>query len=323
MEKVLCIGEALIDFICSDINSNLVEGQNFLKKAGGAPANVAAAITKLGGKASFIGKVGKDAFGSFLINEMQKYNIDCSSVVCDENKSTTLAFVSIKGNGERDFEFFRGADGELKFDELEKNELDLSNIYHFGSATALLDGHLFETYMKLIKYAKNNNKLVSFDPNFRKLLWMGKEKVFVERVKECLKYVDFIKMSDEEAELLFETNSYEEISKTVHTYGVKVLAITCGKDGTYLSVNSTNSINTKVKSISIKSLDSTGAGDAFVGGVLYKLSNSKLFRDDIYNIDIMKKYTEFGNITGALTCCKFGAMEAIPELTSINKYYTE
>jgi len=319
MKRVFCIGEALIDFICTDIDVDLSHGSNFLKKAGGAPANVAASVAKLGGQASFCGKVGSDAFGKFLIDEMRHHGIDCSHVVIDEVISTTLAFVSLKSDGERDFEFFRGADGNLKYDEIVEFDFDRFNLYHFGSATGLLDGILYETYMELLRYAKGSGKIVSFDPNYRKLLWdagNNDTQTFTKRVKACLKYVDFIKLSDEEAHLIFGHKDYEAIAEEVHSYGVKTVAITCGKEGAFLSVK--NSYR-RVDSMSIEPLDSTGAGDAFVGAMLYKLACSEKPEEDLENIVNMNAYTTFSNRVGAITCTKYGAMEAMPTLEEVKK----
>jgi len=314
MKNVFCIGEALIDFICTDIDTDLSHGSHFLKKAGGAPANVAASVAKLGGQASFFGKVGSDAFGGFLVDEMNRHGIDCSHVVKDEKLPTTLAFVSLKGDGERDFEFFRGADGNLKYEEIAESALQRFALYHFGSATGLLDGVLRETYMQLLKFAKKSGKVVSFDPNYRKLLWNEETQTFIERVKACLKYVDFIKLSDEEANLIFGTKDYQAAAEEIHGYGVKSIAITCGKKGTFLSVNNNHET---VASINIESVDSTGAGDAFVGAMLYQLACSEDAQSDLDNIKIMNSYTSLSNRVGAITCTKYGAMEAMPTLKEV------
>ena len=117
MNKVFCIGELLIDFINKDINAGLVKGINFEKKAGGAPANVCAAVCKLGGKSYFLGQIGKDAFGKFLLDTLKNANINTEMVV--EEGNTTLAFVSIDENGERGFEFNRGSDGQYSFDKID------------------------------------------------------------------------------------------------------------------------------------------------------------------------------------------------------------
>ena len=314
MSKIFCIGEALIDFICKDIDTPLKNGVNFVKKAGGAPANVAASIVKLGGSASFCGKVGSDAFGQFLVDEMTSHGIDCSQVVMDSKLPTTLAFVSLKADGERDFEFFRGADGALRSDEIASDVLEKYDIFHFGSATGLLDGEFKEAYMELLKNAKANDKLVSFDPNFRDLLWKEDKELFIGRVKACLPYVDLIKMSEEEASILFNKEDKSEVAKVVHSFGVKCMTITCGKKGTFVSIDDTEEL---VPSIPIKSIDSTGAGDAFIGALLYKLSFQENSKSALKNAKEIMAYIAFSNKVGAITCTKIGAMESVPTIDEI------
>src|SRR5438067_1385814 len=144
--KILCIGEALIDMICTDVGKSLSEGQQFLKKAGGAPANVAAAIAALGGEVELAAKVGMDPFGEHVIDVMKSFGVGTRWVLKDESKFTTLAFVSLMENGERDFYFNRGADGELNSTEIENIQLNDFSIVHFGSATAFLAGPLQFAY---------------------------------------------------------------------------------------------------------------------------------------------------------------------------------
>ena len=168
LSNVFCIGELLIDFIGKDINKGLVNGVNFEKKAGGAPANVAAAVCKLGGKASFLGQVGNDSFGKYLVNVLKDADINVEMTKMEG--CTTLAFVAIDENGERNFEFNRGSDGEYSFESIDLSKIGFNDIIHFGSATGFLEGELKNTYFKLLEYAKENNIFVSFDPNYRDAL---------------------------------------------------------------------------------------------------------------------------------------------------------
>lgn len=129
---VVCVGELLIDFFCTDIDVNLIAGFNFMKQAGGAPANVTAAIAKLGGNAALVGKVGNDPFGTFLIEVMKDLKVDTTMVSRDAHLKTTMAFVSLEANGERDFVFYRGADEQLKLDELNLEKVMSAKVLHFG-----------------------------------------------------------------------------------------------------------------------------------------------------------------------------------------------
>lgn len=167
--KILCIGEALIDMICTDVNTSLTDGQQFLKKAGGAPANVAAAIAALGGKVELAAKVGADPFGNHLVKVMQDFGVGIDLMLQDEKYFTTIAFVSLMQNGERDFYFNRGADGQLSLRDIENINLGEFSILHFGSATAFLPGPLQETYVDLMKQCLRQDVFISFDPNYRNL----------------------------------------------------------------------------------------------------------------------------------------------------------
>ena len=179
--KVLCIGEALIDMICTDRGSSLSKGQNFLKKAGGAPANVAAAIAALGAGVDMAAKVGKDPFGAHIIELLKEMGVDTQWVLQDQNHFTTFAFVSLMEDGERDFYFNRGADGQLTEEEVDSIQLDDISIVHFGSATAFLPGPLQAAYRHLLQKAKAKNIFISFDPNYRQLLFKNDLIFFIKK----------------------------------------------------------------------------------------------------------------------------------------------
>lgn len=315
-KSVLCIGELLIDFICSDVNKGLTNGINFVKKAGGAPANVTAALTKLGGNAYFAGKVGNDNFGEFLKETLDKAGVDTSMLIMDENSNTTLAFVSLNEYGERDFIFNRGADELFTKDDLDNEKLKSFDIIHFGSATALLGGPSKETYLEVMKFAKLNNAFISFDPNYRADLWKHRLSEFIMIAKSCIKHADFVKVSDEEIKLISGTENIEDGVREFHKLGAKLVAVTLGKEGTFVSNGENVNI---INSIKVKSIDSTGAGDAFVGAFLYKLSLEASPKMIISDFDKVKKIALFSNKVGAITCTKLGAIDALPALNEIEQ----
>ena len=311
VNSVFCIGELLIDFIGKDLNKGLIKGVNFEKKAGGAPANVAAAVCKLGGKASFLGQVGDDSFGRYLIQVLQEVNINVDMTKIEGN--TTLAFVAIDENGERDFEFHRGSDGEYNYSSIDLKKINSGDIIHFGSATGFLDGELKNTYFKLLNYAKDNNIFVSFDPNYRDALINDQKlEAFISDCKEFIKIADFIKLSDEEIKLITKEDNIEEGVIKLHEIGAKVVAVTLGSKGTLISINSEMHI---VPSIKIKQVDSTGAGDAFVGAVLKQVADieEKLsITSDKWN-----EIIAFANKVGAITCTNYGAINSIPTIEEL------
>lgn len=147
---VVCAGELLIDFYFTDIDVDLTVGSNFMKQAGGAPANVTAAIAKLGRNVALVGKVGNDPFGTFLNEVIKEAKVDTTMVSRNNYLKTTMAFVSLKANGERDFVFYRGADEQLKIEKLNLEKVIAAKVLHFGSATAMLGGTALETYFNRI-----------------------------------------------------------------------------------------------------------------------------------------------------------------------------
>ena len=306
MNSVFCIGELLIDFIGKDINKGLVSGVKNKKKAGGAPANVAASICKLGGKAYFLGQVGNDSFGKFLINVLKDAGINTEMAKMEG--CTTLAFVAIDENGERNFEFNRGCDGDYSFESIDLSKIGKNDIIHFGSATGFLEGKLKETYFKLLDYAKENNIFVSFDPNYRDAL-ITEEKLedFISDSKEFIKKADFIKLSDEEVLLITKEKDIESGVKKLHEIGAKVVAITLGAKGTLISNGEEMEV---VPSVKIKQVDSTGAGDSFVGGVFRKIS--ELENNKNISFEKWKDIIAYGNKVGAFTCTNYGAIASMP-----------
>lgn len=305
---VVCIGELLIDFYCTDIGTDLTEGKNFEKQAGGAPANVCATISKLGGKAAFSGKVGRDPFGIFLKNTLDQANVDTSMLMMDKKHTTTFAFVSLKSDGERDFVFNRGADAYLEEIDLDKDKLQSAKIMHFGSATALLNDPFRETYLNTMKLGKQNGQFISFDPNYRGDLWTTTG-TFVNATKQALTYAHFAKMSEEELAILTETDDITSGLKTIHSLGVELIAVTLGYKGTLLSNGET--LKT-IPSIPVKSIDSTGAGDAFVGAMLYQLAETENPQSVITDFNKLKMIVSFSNKVGAIVCTKVGAISSLP-----------
>ena len=315
MKNVFCIGEILIDFIAEKQGNDISKANLFTKKAGGAPANVASAISKLGGKSYFIGSVGKDPFGVFLTNVLKKNSV-LTDYLQPVNTFTTLAFVSLAENGERDFVFNRGADAHLKYDE--KLSLKFTeNIVHFGAATAFLGNDLENTYSKYLSDASKNNAFISFDPNFRIDLWKNNEKVFINKSLPFIEKADFAKFSLEEAQLISGEKEVEKVCNNLHKMGAKTITITLGSEGTFIS---TKTLQKKIKSIKVSPLDTTGAGDAFVGCFLKQLSELKNPKKQLEDFFILTKMIKRANVAGAITTTNYGAIAALPTQEQINTY---
>jgi fructokinase len=311
--KILCIGEALIDLICTDKGSSLSDGNNFLKKPGGAPTNVAAAIAALGGNVELAAKVGTDPFGKYLIDVMNDFGVSTRWMLQDENHFTTFAFVSLMENGERDFYFNRGADGQLSSHDLEDINLDEFAIIHFGSATGFLPGPLQAAYQGLLQKALLKDIFISFDPNYRHLLFNNNTEAFIQQSWNFLERCHFFKLSDEEAMLVTGTTTLPDAVNMLLEKTTGVFAITLGKDGTMLGFNNSIII---VPSISVTAVDTTGAGDAFVGALLYQLADKTFGQIKAMSATEWQQIIINANKAGARTCEYMGAMEAFKHLNN-------
>lgn len=304
--KIYCIGEVLIDFVSKE-KQGLKNALSFEKKAGGAPANVACTIVKMGKQAEFMGKIGADFFGEYLSDILRHYKI--KTTLCQYGGNTTLAFVALDEDGERNFSFNRGSDESYDYTKIDLTKITSKDILHFGSATALLGGKLKESYFKIFEYAKQNGIFISFDPNYRENL-ISKDILnqYIEECKTFIRNSNFIKMSDEEAKIITQEEDLKKSVDTLHKLGAKIVTITLGKDGTILSFKDNYEI---IPSIKINQVDSTGAGDAFVGSMLSLMIEEINSGNDL-SFEKIKEICIFSNKVGAITCTNYGAMNSIP-----------
>ena len=309
MKKVLCAGEALIDFVSNNPGQTLKNTEGFIRKAGGAPANVAAAISKLGAEAYFCGTVGNDFFGDFLEETFKRNNINTEMMIKLNNKNTTLAFVSLKEDGDRDFRFMRDADAELAFESVSDN-LSQFDLFHFGSATAFLDGELKNTYYKLKDYAKGNNKLITFDANYRDALFADNKEEFIKCCKDFIKDSNIVKLSEEEAALISNMEDLKASADYIVSLGCENLIITLGKKGALFTTKEKQIL---IPTEEVKMVDATGAGDAFIGAVIAQVL------DD--NEKSIEQIIKIANLVGGITTTRLGALESIPTWDEVEGYY--
>lgn len=303
---VTALGEILIDFTFAGISEN---GERlFEQNPGGAPANVLSAVNALGGKTAFIGKVGKDMHGEFLKGVLEKHKIDTSSLIETKDAFTTLAFVDLAPNGERSFSFARkpGADTQLTADEIDEEQIKNSSIFHFGSLS-LTDEPSKSATLKALEYAKKHNVTISYDPNYRAMLWESVESA-KEGMRLPLEMVDIIKISDEETELLTDCKEIEEAAKVLHEKGISCVIITMGEKGAYVSANGKSVI---VNGIKTNVVDTTGAGDCFVGAFLYSVVSNGKRPEDLCESDL-KEYASFANKAASVCVSRRGAINAMP-----------
>ena len=293
---VTALGEILIDFTFAGISEN---GERlFEQNPGGA----------LGGKTAFIGKVGKDMHGEFLKGVLEKHKIDTSSLIETKDAFTTLAFVDLAPNGERSFSFARkpGADTQLAAEEIDEEQIKNSSIFHFGSLS-LTDEPSKSATLKALEYAKKHNVTISYDPNYRAMLWESVEKA-KEGMRLPLEMVDIIKISDDETELLTDCKEIEKAAEVLHGKGITCVIITMGEKGAYVSANGKSVYGEPVKT---KVCDTTGAGDCFMGAFLYSVVSNGKELSELSEKDL-KEYAIFANKAASVCVSKRGAINAIP-----------
>lgn len=311
---ITTFGEILIDFTSQGYHDN---GQMlYARNPGGAPANVAVAAKKLGARTAFIGKAGKDMHGEFLRSVLQKEGVETAGLILDENYFTTLAFVEVNESGERTFSFSRkpGADTRILKEEVDVDILDNTNIFHVGSLS-LTDQPARDTLLYAVKRAKSKGSIISYDPNYRASLWKD-EKTAKEQMRSLIPYVDLIKISDEETELLTDCRDPHEAAEKLYRQGVKVTAITLGGDGAYVYGKDGGC---KVPGFSVAHVEDTnGAGDSFWGGFLYKVSQSEK-QPGALTKEELAEYARFGNAVASLCVQKKGAIPAMPELAQVEE----
>lgn len=316
MRVVFTIGEALIDFIPNKKGVALKEVTGFEKAPGGAPANVAVTVSKLGGKSAFIGKVGQDAFGEFLIDVLKEAKVNTDYVKTTKKANTALAFVSLKSDGNRDFSFYRNpsADMLLNQDEINKEWFNMGDVLHFCSVD-LIEAPVKYAHIKAIDSMIEKGGMVSFDPNVRLPLWDNAENCR-QTILEFIPKAHIAKISDEELEFITGIKDEEQAIQSLFKGNIKIVIYTKGNEGAVLF---TKNIKAEVKGIKITAVDTTGAGDSFIGAVLYKLTQKDL------NLEkISKKEAEeillFANTVAAMTCMKKGAISALPTIDEVENF---
>ena len=310
MFDVTALGEVLIDFTpCgkSEAGMNLFE-----QNPGGAPANVLAALNRLGFRTAFIGKVGADMHGQLLKETLESNGIDTGGMIVDPDVFTTLAFVELK-NGERNFSFARkpGADTKLRPEEVNNDIVKNTKIFHFGSLS-LTDEPARSATIYAIEEAKKAGAVISYDPNYRAPLWPNADAAMAQ-MRAVVKYADIMKISDEETMLLTGHEDPKEAAEALLAQGVSCVVVTLGVDGALLK---TKNIEIQEKGKPCKVVDTTGAGDSFWGGLL-----SRLAKDDVKPAGLTgeqaREYVRFANAVAGLCVEKRGAIPAMPTLEQV------
>lgn len=308
---VVCFGELLIDMIATN-TGDPSRSRGFLKKFGGAPANTAIGLAKLGVPVAFIGKVGDDPFGHFLKRVLKENGVRIEMLLTGRTERTTLAFVSLTETGERDFFFYRGAHEAILPSEV--NLPPEAFLLHLGSLTQIKEAARKATD-KLIDQAQRTKVIVSYDPNIRKSLWNDLKKAR-EIILETAKRVNILKLNLEETVLLTNTADLKSASKKLFTNNLDALFITLGLEGCYYKTKNNEG---KIPTIKAKTVDTTGAGDAFNAGYIWALYQSKKKIPEMTKGEIESTLWQ-ANVIATLTTTKKGAITALPTKRDIEKF---
>ncbi|OKP90996.1 glycoside hydrolase [Paenibacillus helianthi] len=314
MLDVIAIGEVLIDFTPAGRTAG--GNEQFECNPGGAPANVAAALSRLGAKSALISKVGEDQFGSLLHNTLLDSGVDVSEVSFTNEASTTLAFVHLDDTGDRSFSFFRkpGADTFLHSKDVPLDRIESCRALHFGSLSMTHEPARTATKTAVLK-AKETGILLSFDPNLRFALWDSKEEAR-QNVIWGMNYADILKISEEELSFITGTSDVEQGSLEIQQqYGITLIVVTLAEKGCYYRLAGQDGY---VPGFQVKTIDTTGAGDAFLGCLLYKILEAGSALHDLTNQQILSMLT-FANAGGALVTTRKGALGSMPTTEEINR----
>jgi fructokinase len=313
---VLTLGELLIDFVAEQRGVTLGEARTFLKAPGGAPANVAVGVARLGVTSGFIGKVGDDPFGRHLAAVLHEQGVDISQLRYDDAARTALAFVSLTESGERDFMFYRhpSADMRLRPDEIDERALRAAQVLHVGSLSLIGESSADAT-RHAVRVAREAGTLVSYDPNLRLPLWPSREAA-AEAMRSLLGDADIVKVSDEE--LSFLTGSDDAAAaRSLWRDGWRLLLVTRGEAGVeYLLPDDAG----HVPGYRVEVQDTTGAGDAFTAAVLASIVGTQGTLDDP---DLLHRALRRANAFAALTVTRPGAIPAMPTRARLEAFLAE
>jgi fructokinase len=314
MPNVVCMGELLIDFVPTEAGVTLAEAEAFKKAPGGAPANVAVGLARLGVSACFMGKVGDDDFGRFLAQTLVDNGVDTTPLVFSAEAHTALAFVSLSAQGERDFMFYRHPSADMLFEpsEVREESFQSARIFHYGSISLIGEPSRGAT-LHAIRRAEEAGCLISYDPNLRLPLWPGKEEARAGLMKGW-ESAEVVKASAEEIAFLTGARDVESGVRRLWHPRLKLVTVTEGAAGCRYT---TGEASGQLPGFPVEVVDTTGAGDGFVAGLLAALIDSPALWEDV---PALEEALRFANAVGALTTTQLGAIPALPTRAAVEAF---
>lgn len=306
--SVVCFGELLIDFVSLESGVSVGDAPGFVKAPGGAPANVAVAVARLGYPSAFLGQVGDDPFGHYLASILQADNVDITGLRFSMEARTALAFVSLGKDGERSFVFYRhpSADMLMRPEDVDLNVINGRRIFHFGSITLINEPSRSATLMAA-QHARANGLLISYDPNLRMALWPDADTAR-QGMLTGLNYAHIVKVSDEELVFLTDGNDVTPLWRDE----MQIIIVTHGAEGSSVY---TRKERHDVAGFKINAVDTTGAGDGFVAGVLVGI-----LEHEYDYVTRMADIARFANAVGALATTEKGGIPGLPKRAAVDMF---
>ncbi|MGY3480484.1 MULTISPECIES: carbohydrate kinase family protein [Staphylococcus] len=317
MKRLLAIGEALIDFIPNQKDSKLKDVEGFTRQVGGAPCNVACTTTKLDGQAEMITQLGNDAFGDLIVETINNIGVHTNYIRRTDEANTALAFVSLTKEGERDFSFYRKPSADMLYQPSNIDAITVTekDMLHFCSVD-LVDSPMKQAHKALINKVKSANGTIIFDPNVRLPLWTS-EAECKNAIREFLPLAHVLKISDEELTFVTGNKDEKEAIAWLFQGSVEAVIYTKGKEGAEIHFKDGTVIDHP--GYKVKAIDTTGAGDAFIGALINRLAVSDIV-NPIEALKVQgKDMLEFSNIVAAKVTTKYGAIESIPSLDEVHE----
>jgi fructokinase len=298
-KRIACFGEALIDFLAKPTDGTDAP-RAFHQFAGGAPANVAVAVARLGGEAQFVGMFGQDMFGDFLIDSLHHAGVGTEHIARTDQANTALAFVALDGDGERHFNFYRPPAADLLFRREHFQEACFDGLASFHvCSNSLTEAEIAEATVQGMQLARAAGALVSCDLNWRPALWDRRTDPHA-RLWTALDAADLIKLARSELEFLAKP------LRTAHHRSDEDAVLERAWQG-------------RAQLVIVRAIDTTAAGDAFVGGLLFELARRDIdtahFSAFLRDKDALEGALRFAAAVGALAVTRHGAFAAMPDLT--------
>jgi fructokinase len=334
MADVLCLGEILVDWVSTQVGAELDEAATFTKAAGGAPANTAVGLARQGVATGFIGRVSDDEFGRWLKGVLEKDGISTALTVSDAEAQTRMAYVVTTKSGDRklaEFTKVACADVRLQENDLNPQAFAKAKVLHFGSIS-LIASPAKEATEKAVKLSRENNMVVSYDPNVRLGLWPSPQ-ACKDAILGTLKWADIVKINEDELQFLTGSRDLQKADELRKAHDLPVLIITLDSRGAYVTNREGGKV---VPGFKVKLVEATGAGDGFNSGVITGLmplitdeerlkKASGKWRQLIEGIDLntLCQIIARANAIGALTCTRAGAIPALPTTSEIDTFLAE